>query len=701
MTDKEKVKKIDKKTLPEEDQIIKQENTDKIVLKTPAEAQFEVTITDESVTQNGTIESASMTPFFTNFGIHINLNQDSQDEDIKDFLDEILGNQDNDNQNIDKTPDINFDKTYHSLDYIDRNDIKGIDLTDLKNFYAANGNSSEKTYEYLKNYIKENKDNPEQIYSTISRLLDNFETLYDDNKPHKKVGENQSDILNKIINTPESGELSGFICGPIHSFIMKTLHDCGIEAAMLGGTTPDGGNHLTLLYRIEDGKYAFNDYGSNIVINASNIKDAAKEVYKRSSEIESGGYITLQNDGEKAYTEFALKKEAVFGDEMDKRDYHLESPFDIKINQEPSIKGTVNISTNGNISAKAGGSLVYGNNAKTKETSLTLGYKQNNETDIFLKSKSAGLKAEHKGINENNGKFFDTKAIVSYTEGKIGGCEFSRDTTASLNAEIRMNNDIRKDLTEAGLSQEEINRYAPAVNPNIYDNVSKRYKSAPDAQYLSTFFKGAAGKENTLVDTGNMQLSNTSKASLYCGMTFSLNNSGFHGDARILAENGFELKNNFKNAVLKNNLSGGVFAELKQTTEGLCISAQPGVKLNAASSVSYSPNENLQLNAGVKAGSAITPVDKDFGLQGGVSAAFKPADSNVILYTDAGAGLYRQKITIGGFNEQTENKTNFSIGLGAQLNPKTSVSLRYNREHDALNKTRSNSSVTIGTRITF
>ena len=188
MTDKEKVKKIDKKTLPEEDQIIKQENTDKNVLKTSSEAQFEVTITDESVTQNGTIESASMTPFFTNFGIHINLNQDSQDEDIKDFLDEILGNQDNDNQNIDKTPDINFDKTYHSLDYIDRNDIKGIDLTDLKNFYKANGNSSEKTYEYLKNYIKENKDNPEQIYSTISRLLDNFETLYDDNKPHKKVG---------------------------------------------------------------------------------------------------------------------------------------------------------------------------------------------------------------------------------------------------------------------------------------------------------------------------------------------------------------------------------------------------------------------------------------------------------------------------------------------------------------------------------
>ena len=89
------------------------------------------------------------------------------------------------------------------------------------------------------------------------------------------------------------------------------------------------------------------------------------------------------------------------------------------------------------------------------------------------------------------------------------------------------------------------------------------------------------------------------------------------------------------------------------------------------------------------------------GVQGGVSAAFKPADSNVILYTDAGAGLYRQKITIGGFNEQTENKTNFSIGLGAQLNPKTSVSFRYNREHDALNKTRSNSSVTIGTRITF
>ena len=111
MTDKEKVKKIDKKTLPEEEQIIKQENTDKIVLKTPAEAQFEVTITDESGIQNGTIERTSVNPLFTNFEININLNKDSQNESIKDILDEILGNKDNDNQNIDETPDINFDKT--------------------------------------------------------------------------------------------------------------------------------------------------------------------------------------------------------------------------------------------------------------------------------------------------------------------------------------------------------------------------------------------------------------------------------------------------------------------------------------------------------------------------------------------------------------------------------------------------------------
>ena len=133
----------------------------------------------------------------------------------------------------------------------------------------------------------------------------------------------------------------------------------------------------------------------------------------------------------------------------------------------------------------------------------------------------------------------------------------------------------------------------------------------------------------------------------------------------------------------------------------MCFSVQPGVKFNASSSAVIKPNQNFEIGAGVKAGAAVTTVDKDFCVSGNVSAAYKPGDSKIVIYGDANAGLYRQKITVGGFNEQTENKTYFSIGAGAQLNPRTSVSLRYTNERDALNKTRNNSSVTIGTKITF
>ena len=152
---------------------------------------------------------------------------------------------------------------------------------------------------------------------------------------------------------------------------------------------------------------------------------------------------------------------------------------------------------------------------------------------------------------------------------------------------------------------------------------------------------------------------------------------------------------------MKNSVSGGVLTDLKFTNTGMCFGLQPGVKLNASSSVNCNPNKNMCINAGVNAGAVVTAVDKDFGVDGNVSVVFKPSNSNVLLYGDANVGLYRQRITIGGFNEQTENKTLFSVGLGVQLNPKTSVSVRYNNERDALNKTRNNSSVTIGTKITF
>ncbi len=676
---------------------------DDVSLKKPTEGNFQVTFTNESSINNGKITSASICQPVPNYTKEYKVYKNTSS--LEDVLDSLLQATESPQSTIgnisnSENKELIYSKEYHTKDYIDRNDFKGIDLTDLKTFYSKNGNSSKKTYDYLKSYIIENKDDPEILQNTVSRLLHDFNNMYDHTAPHKKVGNNQTEILDKVINTADGEELSGFICGPIHSFIMDTLNECGINAALLSGTNVNGTNHHTLLYQQEDGKYVFNNYGTNIVIDATNIKDAAREVYKRSNSLESVGYIAFQDNGKKSYQEFAFKKEAAFGDEMDKRDYHSESPFDNKINPNPNLNGSVNISTNGNISISAGGSMVYGNSVKDRETELTVEIKKSNETEMFIQSESAGLKIEHRGINKNSGVFFDTKGITSYTSGKLGGCEYTQDITAILEMEEKITEDARNDLAEAGFNDNIINTVAPIADKTK----SPIYKTQPDVtetKHLSTFFKGSVGKETSLLKEENTELSNTAKVSAFAGATFELGGSGVRGDVRLLAEDGFELKNNLSKTSLKNSISGGVLADLKMTNTGMCFSIQPGVKFNASSSAVIKPNQNLEIGANIKAGAVVTTVDKDFDVSGGVSAAYKPANRNIVIYGDANAGLYRQRITIEGFNEQTENKTYFSVGAGVKLNPKTSVSVSYNRENDALNKSRTNSSVTIGTKITF
>ena len=615
---------------------------------------------------------------------------------LKDFLENM--------PSLTPAPEPLFSKEYNPEDYFDRKDLKGIDLVDLKNVYQTNGNSPEKTYQYLKNYITENKNNPEILQKTISRLLHNFIDIYDSTTPHKKVGENQTDILNKIINTPEGEELSGFICGPIHSFIMNTLNECGINAVLVSGAAINGGNHATLLYQQSDGKYVFNNYGTNIVINATNIKDAIREVHKQSNDLESTGYITIKNDEKNSYQEFAFEQEAVFGNEMDKRDYHSETPFDQNIPARPYVQGNVEISTNGNISAEAGGSLVYGNSVKNSETALTLGFKKNNETAMFMNSQSAGLKVEHKSTNNDTGFSFDVKGIMSYTKGTLGSCKYIQDFTALLNAKNRMIKQIRSDLQQAGFNNEKIESIVEqpytseelSLGSTIEDT---KFNFTP--QYLSTFFKGSVGKNTTLLKNDNIELTNATKATAIGGMTFTLNSPGNRGDIRVIAEDGLRLKNTIKDFSINNEISAGLLTDLKQKNTGLCYSLQPGAKFNAGTSVAYSSTPNFGISAGAKVSSVVTPVDKDLGVQGGINAVYKPENSNILFHGEATAGLYKQKITIGGFNEQTENTRNFSVSLGAQLNPKTSVSVRYDNENHALNKTRNNSSVTIGTKISF
>ena len=183
---------------------------------------------------------------------------------------------------------------------------------------------------------------------------------------------------------------------------------------------------------------------------------------------------------------------------MDKRDYHAESPFDSNISKTPHLKGSVEISANGNITAGAGGSVVYGNSVKTRETSLDIEVKKNNETEMFLESESVGVKLEHKGINESTGVFFDTKGIASYTSGQLGGCEYTQDRTAIVKMNDKMTEDARKDLAAAGFDSSIIDDTAPLVDESVKIPIYKINEDLTETKYLSTFFKGSVSLSSSI-----------------------------------------------------------------------------------------------------------------------------------------------------------------------------------------------------------
>ena len=280
----------------------------------------------------------------------------------------------------------------------------------------------------LKNFIIENKDtNPDLVQIAISHLLDNAEHYYDkgtDNWLHisgftrKHQGNSSEEMLLKLMNTKNSECLSGFVCSTISEFGMHVLEECGINAVMLCG---DGGdsNHTTLLWQRSDGKFVQNDYGFSHLLNATNIKDAAREVYKNNLGLSTNGYIYFV-DEHGSYQEFSMKEEAVWGRELDKRDYNNQSVFNHNVNSKSSINGNVHFSNRGAVEAEVSGSLAYQNEDKTKskETTFALGYKKSGVTSLADSSVSIGGKVEHKSetITDDGKKFSDLKVVVDLTK---------------------------------------------------------------------------------------------------------------------------------------------------------------------------------------------------------------------------------------------------------------------------------------------
>ena len=307
--------------------------------------------------------------------------------------------------------------------------LKAYSLNNMRE-ELANGKSVHEIYNNMKDYILANKDtNPDNVQRAIAQLLDDSASLYDDcihrsglniffgeqGYHRENLGNNGEEILNKILAVPEGEELHGFVCSTISEFGMHLLEECGIKSTLLCGSGGSS-NHTILLWQREDGKYVYTNYDQTGTIDATNIKDAAREIYKKELGLSNNGYMYFV-DGDGSYQEFTMKDEAAWGNELDKRDYNNQNLFSHQVADKPSIDGKVQVSGLGSISAEVKGTLAYGNDVKSKETSLSIGYKKSNGTALADNSTSIGAKIEHLGetLLENGKKFFGTKVIADLT----------------------------------------------------------------------------------------------------------------------------------------------------------------------------------------------------------------------------------------------------------------------------------------------
>ena len=328
-------------------------------------------------------------------------------------------------ENTDSYEELNEDMDIVNVYSKDTQYLRLFELSSMRE-KINNGESLQKVFGDLKNFILNNKDsNPDAIQYAIATLLDDAEEHYDNGTDNwlgisgytrKHQGDSAEEILGKVLNTPENEEIDGFVCSTIHEFGMRLLDECGIKSTMIAGGT-GGTNHTCLLWQRSDGKYVQTNYGKSYTLDATNMKDAAREVYKKDLGLINNGYIYLiDNSG--SYQEFSMKEEAVWGDELDKRDYNNQSVFDHTIASQPSIQGKVNVSNLGAVSAEVTGTLAYGNDVFSKETSYSLGFKQSYATSMADNSKSVGFKLNH--ISEkkldNGKKYSETKIVVDYTK---------------------------------------------------------------------------------------------------------------------------------------------------------------------------------------------------------------------------------------------------------------------------------------------
>lgn len=309
----------------------------------------------------------------------------------------------------------------------------------LKEYTSKNGNDYKKTYNELVRQLKENSNNETFVTSTIERLLGTLNGQYDkkeaESSSRSEIASTNEEVLKILLNTPDSEPIPHAVCGPIHEFGMKLLNDAGYDATVLGGEKLDGdnGGHYTLLYRLKDKEYVYDNYGSSVKVQAENMIDAAKKVmsdYK--NQFSTQGNVSIQGKDKGAtYTEYFAKDEALFGQKIDKN-----TNRNILIDNQ-DVKNFMDYkNTTKKYKSTESKTITYG--AEKNLNSQLINFSLKNENNNFLKNKNEQLDIQA-GTKQTASRYYDKandKAIDAKYQIQKNNVQFSSEVIASdLNLE--------------------------------------------------------------------------------------------------------------------------------------------------------------------------------------------------------------------------------------------------------------------------
>lgn len=309
----------------------------------------------------------------------------------------------------------------------------------LKEYTSKNGDDYKKTYNELVKQLKENSNNETFVTSTIERLLGSLNGQYDtkeaESSSRSNIANTNEEVLKIFLNTPNSEPVPHAVCGPIHEFGMKLLNDAGYDASVLGGEKLDGdnGGHYTLLYRLKDKEYIYDNYGSSVKVQADNMIDAAKKVmsdYK--NQFSTQGNVSIQGKDKGAtYTEYFAKDEALFGQKIDKN-----TNRNILIDNQ-DVKNFMDYNnTTKKYKSTESKTITYG--AEKNLNSQLINFSLKNENNSLLKSKNEQLDIQA-GTKQTASRYYDKandKAIDAKYQIQKNNVQFSSELIASdLNLE--------------------------------------------------------------------------------------------------------------------------------------------------------------------------------------------------------------------------------------------------------------------------